>query len=191
MEIIDVPGDGNCFYTCVVRCVMSDETLQQHLAMPNREDDAVTWLRAEVGEMIRNNSDVRSWLLVLCELCRECKKMKQEYPLLKGAISRKDLVDNITVEQVWASELEVRIVNERILCKQDIALVILEGGSNADYLVAALDKVTCSRCILLVRKGDSHYQYVKHRGNNIMLTKRLLYDATVLAMTLDSDDEVM
>lgn len=81
-----------------------------------------------------------------------------ENPLLHGIRSLEDIANNITVERVWASQIEASVVR-MLLGKVDVDLVLLEGASDsaANQLLAALNSVKTTRCIVMVRVDDCHY----------------------------------
>lgn len=104
---------------------------------------------------------MQQWLRRLISLYKDTgdiKTLQMENPLLHGIRSLEDIANNITVERVWASQIEASVVR-MLLGKVDVDLVLLEGASDsaANQLLAALNSVKTTRCIVMVRVDDCHY----------------------------------
>ena len=187
MHLCDVPGDGDCFYTSIVRCLCNSPEI---LGLPSCETEAVDGLRALVADEICSTAP-HGCLRSLVVLCKKDRTLKDEFPLLKGAASLEAVAANITEKRVWASEIEVE-ASRSLLRPFGTALVVLQDGADsaADQLLAAVDKIELGKCILLVRVNDNHYQYLAEATQTVFNTAWLIYKASILVMTEDEDDQL-
>lgn len=138
---------------------------------------------------------MQQWLRRLISLYKDTgdiKTLQMENPLLHGIRSLEDIANNITVERVWASQIEASVVR-MLLGKVDVDLVLLEGASDsaANQLLAALNSVKTTRCIVMVRVDDCHYRYLRQVSKQtIFTTAWLLHLSTCMAMHEDEDDQL-
>lgn len=167
LELCDVPGDGDCFYTCIARSL-------------GREDEYVSALRSAVATLLIRDHQERKTLLRLCRLHRKCPEIVpvNDNPLLEGAKSLEDIAANIRSNGVWASQIEVGIVQRMLAETEQISLIVLEAGCQdaGDQMASCLGSVSSDRCMFLVRVDQCHYQYVRcHYGAGVHNTHWMRY----------------
>lgn len=185
LTLCDVPADGDCFYTSYVRSALGQ-------LPPNIEKRINKLLRTRVAANVLQDRSVQKMLKSLVVLCKQCKSdnLVEEHPLIVGAQSLSDVADNIKDNKVWASQVEVSIV-QQFAAKRKVALIVVEGNteSAADQLMAALDKATMEKCMVLVRMDQCHYQYLWMNGG-VFSTAWLIYLAAQMAMLEDPDAQL-
>ena len=80
----DVDYDGNCFYSCVVRCISGREDLQEAFSIGEVKEFQVSQLRTV---QILTSSKAKTVLSNLVDLLKLCPSILAEYPFLLKALS--------------------------------------------------------------------------------------------------------
>lgn len=164
LQVCDVEADGDCFYSCVVRCLSQDVAILKALLLPRNPDLAVSRLREAVAYCVEEDDEVRGWirrLLLLNKATGGGISLREDNPLLEDASSLSDMAHNIVERRVWASQLEV-LIAQKLTGGQGVALLVLEGGCSgaARQLMSAVQNANHKRCIVVIRVNQCHYQFL-------------------------------
>ena len=123
----NVPGDGNCFYTCVAAAVQSDKGLSANFQVAGlSRARAARRFRWGVARAIQKSVKVQLWLSELVLLALEVPEVVDEHPFLKDLGDGESMSGRIARSNVWASNLEINVVREILESRGGVALFIVQ-----------------------------------------------------------------
>lgn len=214
-KIIDVKGDGHCYYRCIWNIARHVPDIASALMVLDLENDldGAMEVRYYIALSIRRELFAQKIVRNLVELYREIPDLLDLYPVL-GHIKNvnadwddiyRDVSNVIEHTSVMASSLEHEIIRERLcdtICDPplDISLVTLTklGHESIDdladkwlrQLAVMLDKIDEVYVIIIINEDNIHYKYTKIFGNVMNETSKLReYVKTKMAETSDDEDE--
>lgn len=212
-RIVNVLGDGSCFYRCVWRVARSSDAAAHALLLVpsdlDNEEQGVREIRRQVAWLIENDSrETRDTIDSLLALAGDgpdaCECVTDLYPLLDAVDPQATYQDNIEgmanlvrKHETYASEIEVGIV-QRELVDAGIALVVISCESFSDpeslgdkwlrELHKLLPSITCPKLCTLINEDNVHYRLGKFGKEAVTDTEalRAYVDARMLSES-DSD----
>lgn len=192
-KVIDVKGDGNCYYRCIWNIVKDDEELAAALCIEecDNEDIGAQEIRDYVASSIKYEAEPKSILRNLLEMYKECKEIEEYYPVLKR-IDCNDEFDDICANvagiiedsSIMASSLEHEIIAARLAttcsynCAADLKLIVLTQDPHeskvdlvekwTEQLYRILPTVGNSRVAMIVNIDNIHYKYGCFLGQTVI-----------------------
>ena len=161
----NVPGDGNCLYTCIVR------TCGWAIGVGN-DDLAVTRLRGVVANKLMTSHAAQATVENLLRTLASCREARRDFPLVAnrdaGRKGMESMAAAVLSDGTWASQVEHQIVKD-ILAKVDIDLITLQCRDLRtlsddldveEQLAKALNVAELTHCVVLIHLADEHYMYM-------------------------------
>ena len=162
----DVPSDGDCFYTCLSRCLLCHDALCSQLSLATRHDVPRFW-RKLLARILQRREEFHVWLHATIKLIEDDPTLSSDYPFIERAahIEGDDPVAScaaaIRERGVWASEFEISMT-QAILSAKGLALLVVEDKDlfeeDLQHMLSHVDGEEA--CVVMVRVGDSHYTYL-------------------------------
>lgn len=195
IKVINVRGDGNCYYRCIWNIARSVPEIADALMIHDLTDEkeGADEVRYYVALSIRMETYAQKIIDNLVELYKEVPDLVEQYPIL-GHIKdvnagKKDIYNSISkvIENtsVMASSLEHEIIAERLVDSVldpplDCRMIILSQNPGEDktdladkwlrQLHVALDKIENEYVIVLINEDNIHYKYTKLLGKIMVKT---------------------
>lgn len=182
-KVLNVKGDGNCYYRCIWNIIKNDDELCEALNVDDREneDEGAREIRGYVALSLKYEKDTKNILRNLLEIHKDVPGIENMYPLLKG-LQDYDSFDEICAvvseriesTSMMASGFEHDVIANRLCkitydCATDLQLIVLtqdEGEDKDDLadkwlrqLYCMLPKIHCERVAILVNENNIHYKY--------------------------------
>ena len=182
-KIVDVKGDGNCFYRCIWNIVKDHEVAKEDFMLVDdkNEDDGCLEIRYYVATEIKFKQYAQDMLMNIIELDAVVDGLSELYPFLlepKYIRAKDDSISNVITSvcdiikytTTMASELETTIISSTLTQYSDICLLILtqncnevEGDMIKDLLYQVqkmLPKITTTDIAIIINIDNIHYKYV-------------------------------
>jgi hypothetical protein len=213
-KIIDVKGDGHCYYRCIWNIARHVPDIAEALMVSDLKNDldGALEVRYYIALSIRFELFAKNIVNNLVSLYKESPDLVHQYPVLSHIKDMhaawdeiyRDISNAIEHTNVMASELEHEIITERLcdtVCDPplDIRLVALTklGHENIEdladkwlrQLAAMIDKIDENYVIVIINEDNIHYKYTKIFGKVMVDTSDLReYVKTKMAESSDEDD---
>ena len=213
-KIIDVKGDGHCYYRCIWNIARHVPDIAEALMVRDLENDldGALEVRYYIALCIRFELFAKNIVKNLVELYREIPDLVTQYPVLSHIKDvnaawdeiYRDISNAIEHTNVMASELEHEIITERLcdtVCDPplDIRLVALTklGNENVEdladkwlrQLAAMIDKIDENYVIVIINEDNIHYKYTKIFRKVMVNTSELReYVKTMMAESSEEDE---
>ncbi len=178
-NIINVKGDGNCFYRCIIGISREYTEIYNYfqLKQNNTCNENIKILRNFVANSIINDDFSQKILKNLFELYKDVPFIIENYSFLKYFEDDKDIEYNynkisevIKNSNIMASSLEVDIINH-IFEKNNIKLCVVSYSDNYDKnklplkwfkeILTILKNSTYENFSILINYDNVHYKYCK------------------------------
>lgn len=207
-KLVNVRGDGNCYYRCVWNLVKKEsEDVKAAVGLVGdvaTECDGVRMIRKFVARTLGSNDIAQTSLRNMWELSGVID-MSEEFPLANRVKRYKNwetVLRNscnfIETTSIMASQIEHSII-KYALAAVGIGLVVLsrteEDGTLADLgekwlyqLNVLLPKIDAPSIALLVNEDYIHYKYIRFNGATITSHVEL-YTFINDCITSDTDDD--
>ena len=207
-RIINVKGDGSCFYRCIWRIARSDGDVARVLLIDNLEDedDGTEEVRYVVALTLKYEKYAQMMLSDLIEVYKAAPFIIENYPILKhvdcdGSLvaNCKSVADVIENTKIMASSFELDVIRgclSEAAC--DIGLIVLVRDDTLELedlaekllkeLHIALGKCKNERVTVIINEENIHYKYTKILGEIVNSRDKLVAWTQDLMEEEDEED---
>lgn len=204
-SVLNVRGDGHCFYRCVWRLAVAEPSVADDLCLEADdladEDAGVREIRDTIASYLGSWGEGR--VRGLLELHRADPSLAEFYPVLAhaGRCTGADeafraIVRAVRETRTYASELELSVLRDAL---DDVRVLVLSCASLADPagladrwmrdLHKSLPLVDESRVAVLINENNVHYRLGRFRGRVVIDAAELRrHIEERMAEPSDSDD---
>jgi len=204
LSIINVKGDGHCFYRCIWRIAKSIPEMAEALYICNvvEELEGAQEIREFVAIMLCVDYTLDVMIETLVEFKEfggnddVCPLLQHVDPHLSVKENRVILSGIVKDTAIYASKIEIDII-ERNLLEINIGIVVLTWNTGEEKTDVAdkwlfqmkkyLLRMDTKHVILLVNEDNVHFKYMKAFGN-VLVDRQQLLDHVQEKIDTDTDE---
>lgn len=187
-NVVNVKGDGSCFYRCLWRVASSDSCVAEDLALDEDdlkdEDVGVREIRRAVAWSIENSPSIIARLDDLSDLYFADRSLVDVIPILEHVDKNATLVENaeavaacVRQTNTYASQFELETVRYMV-DSTDIIVLACESFRDLESLGdkwlreihAALRGVTKPRLAIVLNEANMHYRVLRFGTSYVLDT---------------------